>query len=583
MGTSTPTTSPVTPDNPTNSADLVPIIAGTAGGAAGCIVIVVVLILIFCCCNRRAAMKTSDFSRSNGNAYDEDSDGLYQVIPKKEVPPPLPSRPPPGSYATIEPTDNGHIELAKLAPATTTLRDSIVSMPADIGAPSSEHALAKLSVAANGPEFNLQYKHNPLYSSADNLIAAAPALPDKKFPSTPGILEEENALNIYALPHKPPPLPARMTSPELKEASPDPIYTEAELSPTQFQQPLQQQSPTLSPSQFQVMSLSTSSPDSTSSRICPYASIYADPKPLMKEEGPIEVRPYHIKEIRPLGTGQFGEVMLAETHGLSLRDLKLGDNTEKSVGIQVAVKRLKQNADKVVKETFEKEIKFMARLNHMNVIRMLAICPTGQPFILMEYMEFGDLNQYLQKFEVAPSGREPTDKQISVPLLLYACIQISNGMRYLASLHFIHRDLASRNCLVGKDNVIKIADFGMSRSLYSSHYYRIQGRAILPIRWMANECFYGRFSEKTDVWAYGVSMWEVFMLAKVQPFDEMSDQQVIENAVNVEKMKVLQKPKHCPEEVYEVMLRCWEKDPDKRINFEDVYSSLAALHTYSDI
>ena len=368
-----------------------------------------------------------------------------------------------------------------------------------------------------------------------------------------------------------------MLLPEPKEASPDPIYTETGLSPVKFHQ----QSPALSPSLFQAPSPSSTGPPSNSSKICPYTSIYADPKPLRREEGPIEVCPYHIKEIRLLGMGQFGEVMLAETLGLSPSDLRLGDSTDKSTGIQVTVKRLKQNADKAVKEAFENEIKFMARLNHMNVIRMLAICPTGQPFILMEYMEFGDLNQYLQKYEVAPSGSEPAANQITVASLLYACVQIANGMRYLASLHFIHRNLASRNFLVGKDQIIKISDFSMSRSLYSSHYYRIQGRAVLPIRWMANECFYGRFSEKTDVWAFGVSMWEVFMLARVLPFDEMTDQQVLENAVNTEKMKLLQRPEHCPEEVYEVMLQCWEKDPEKRIDFEDVYSSLDALHSYS--
>ena len=565
-------------DEPTTSAPNEFPIIPVAGAGAGIVILLVLLliIIIICCCyNRRTTMKTTNF-RSTGNAYsDDESDALYQVIPKKEIPPPLPSRPPPGSYATVDSKNNGHIELSNIT-SGSTLRDSIISMPADIGGQAPDHTLAKLSVAANGQGLNL--RNNPLYSSADNLIGNAPPLPDKRFTSTPGNLEEESALNIYAIPNKPPPLPERMViSPEPKEASPDPIYTEAGLSPAQFQQ----QSPALSPSLFQAPSPSSTGSPSNSSKICPYASIYADPKPLRREEGPIEVRPYHIKEIRPLGTGQFGEVMLAETLGLSPSDLRLGDSTDKSTGIQVAVKRLKQNADKAVKEAFEKEIKFMARLNHMNVIRMLAICPTGQPFILMEYMEFGDLNQYLQKYEVAPSGSEPAANQITVATLLYTCVQIANGMRYLASLHFIHRDLASRNFLVGKDRIIKIADFGMSRSLYSSHYYRIQGRAVLPIRWMANECFYGRFSEKTDVWAFGVSMWEVFMLAKIQPFDEMTDQQVIENAVNTEKMKLLQKPEHCPEEVYEVMLQCWEKDPEKRINFEDVYSSLDALNSYS--
>ena len=509
---------------------------------------------------RNGAQKGSAIlSSSNGHQYDEDPDALYTMIPKRDVPPPLPSRPIPGTYATVDSRDNGHIELKMIAPS---LRDSIISMPAEVNAFQQDPALVKLSMTANNQNFPL--RNNPLYSSADNLIQNAPPLPGRSFNSSTGNFDETN-LNIYAIPHKPPPLPDRILSPELKEGTPTPSEKDTALTPAHFER-----------------DGTIGSPDS-SSKVCPYASIYADPKPLLKEEGPIEVRSYHIKEVCLLGTGQFGEVILAETLGLSMRDLKLGDSTDKSVAIRVAAKRLKHDADKTVKETFEKEIKFMARLNHMNVIRLLAICPTGHPFILIEYMECGDLNQYLQKYEVAPHDTDPKENQIKVDTLLYACVQIANGMRYLASLHFIHRDLATRNCLVGRDNSIKIADFGMSRSLYSSHYYRIQGRAILPIRWMANECFYGRFSEKTDVWAFGVVMWEVFTLAKEQPYSSLSDQEVIENAVNTEEMKLLSKPEHCPEEVYEVMVQCWEKDPETRIDFEDVYSSLAALHSYSDM
>ena len=501
--------------------------------------------------------------------YDDD-DALYSEIVKHDLPPPLPARPVPGTYATIDSKDNGHIELVKMASPT---RDSVISMPADMSgtATTAQHGtiqgatLTKLSAAPNNKDFPL--RNNPLYSSADNLVHNAPPLPDKRFGSSPGSLEESN-LNIYAVPHKPPPLPDRMAeSPTLNEVSrsPEPIYSGANLTPAEFQNSPGVESP------------------SSGSNICMYTSIYADPKPLLKEEGPIEVRPYHIKEIRPLGMGQFGEVMLAETLGLSEKNLRLSENTNKSVSIRVAVKRLKHDADKVVKEAFEKEIKFMARLYHMNVIRLIAICPTGHPFILMEYMECGDLNQYLQGYEIAPPDEISADNQLPAASLLYMCVQISNGMRYLASLNFIHRDLATRNCLVGPENTIKIADFGMSRSLYSSHYYRIRGRAMLPIRWMANECFYGRFSEKTDIWSFGVAMWEVFTFAKEQPYDSMSDQEVIENAVNVEDPKLLAKPEHCPPEVYDVMLQCWDKDPETRINFEDVYSSLAALHSYSDI
>ena len=548
------------PTNDRSNDNLVLIAGVVAGVVVLAMVVLAVVIIVIAVCNRRAYQKSEAFSSKN--QLDEDADNaLYSMIPESHPPPPLPSRPIPGTYATIDSKDNGHIELTKIT--SPTLRGSIISMPADIGGTPSDPALAKLSVSNNIQGVPL--RNNPLYSSADNIIRGAPPLPDKPLSNSTGTVDDDpQSLNIYAIPHKPPPLPKRMMSPEAMEPVPGPIYSEANITPANFQG-----------------GVTVGSPDSN--KLCPYASIYADPKPLLKEEGPMEVRPYHIKEIRRLGTGQFGEVMLAETLGLSLSDLKLGDSNDKSVSIQVAVKRLKQDADKTVREAFEKEIKFMARLNHMNVIRMLAICPSGQPFILMEYMEHGDLNQYLQKYKIAPSGTEQTADKIAIASLLYACVQVSNGMRYLASLHFIHRDLATRNFLVGNDNIIKIADFGMSRSLYSSHYYRIQGRAVLPIRWMANECFYGRFSEKTDVWAFGVAMWEIFTLAKEQPYNELSDQQVIENAVNTEKMKLLEKPEHCPEEVYEVMLLCWEKDPDTRINFEDVYSSLAALHSYSDI
>ena len=514
------------------------------------------------------------------NSFVESTDAVYAEIIKN--PPPLPVRSYviSDSYATVDETKtSGHFELVNTGTPVrmaSPARDSCISMPpGDFQAnsvmslispsppppplpPHHENTLAKLTVPPNRRDFPT-LKNNPLYSSADDLGPTAPILPSRRFSSMSSGLEEGH-LNIYAVPDRvPPPLPP------FNEDSATPLYSEATLTPAAFQENAKVESP-------------------TGNVICPYASIYADPKPLLKEEGPIEVRPSHIKEVRPLGTGQFGQVALAETVGLSLKDLRLSDtDTNRKVKILVAVKRLKPDADKFVKEAFEKEIKFMARLNHMNVIRLLGICPIENSFILMEYMEHGDLNQYICKYELAPSDAAPAESQLPSAILLYMCVQIANGMRYLASLHFVHRDLATRNCLVGQNNTIKIADFGMSRSLYSSHYYRIKGRALLPIRWMANECFYGRFSEKTDVWAFGVTMWEIFMFGKEQPYISMTDQEVIENMVNVEEMKLLPKPESCPPEVYEIMLQCWEKDAEKRINFEDAHDSLSALHSYGDL
>ena len=155
-------------------------------------------------------------------------------------------------------------------------------------------------------------------------------------------------------------------------------------------------------------------------------------------------------------------------------------------------------------------------------------------------------------------------------------------MRYLASLKYIHRDLATRNILVGQDFKVKIADFGMSQRLYSSFYYRIKGKAVLPIRWMSSECFYGRFSEKSDAWAFGVTMWEIFTLCQQQPYEHISDQEVVSDALKGKDRTLLSQPPSCPDEVYHVMMRCWVYEPDERATFEEVHGLLSQIHAYND-
>ena len=200
----------------------------------------------------------------------------------------------------------------------------------------------------------------------------------------------------------------------------------------------------------------------------------------------------------------------------------------------------------------------MSRLNHPNVIRLLAVCTDeATPFIMMEYMTKGDLNQYLNEFHSITRDNSNNGKSISHSRLVYICTQIASAMQYLASQNFVHRDLATRNCLVGSEDTIKIADFGMSRSLYESSYYVISGHAILPVRWMATECFYGKFSAKTDVWAFGVTMWEIFMLAKEQPYVSLSDQEVVEDAIKGPDRSQLERPAECPENIYSIMKKCW--------------------------
>ena len=304
----------------------------------------------------------------------------------------------------------------------------------------------------------------------------------------------------------------------------------------------------------------------------PYSSIYTAPV-VPSDDRLLSVSVGNIKEIKYLGEGNFGQVILAQTVGLSPQDLGLEGAAPYTL---VAVKKLKANASARNKDLFDKEIKFMSRLNHPNVIRLLGVCHEEvAPFIMMEYMKDGDLNQYLKGFHSVDDETYGNMKPIDTSTMIYMCTQIASAMQYLTSRNFVHRDLATRNCLVGSKNNIKLSDFGMSRSLYESQYYVISGHAILPIRWMATECFYGKFSAKTDVWAFGVTMWEIFVLCKEQPYSHLKDREVVEEAVKGHDRVLLEKPSGCPEGIYTIMKKCWIYDPANRPTFDELVLSLS--------
>ncbi len=309
--------------------------------------------------------------------------------------------------------------------------------------------------------------------------------------------------------------------------------------------------------------------DAGSQEAIPYSAIYEDPLPLQEGVAPLIITQDNIQEVKNLGMGQFGNVILARTIGLSLKDMKLSDtDNDRNISILVATKKLKLNPENSLTENFNKEVKFMARLMHDNVIRLLGVCKGVESFIMMEYMENGDLNQFLQKQRLMPdtiSGLQ--ENEVTPIILLYIGVQIASGMHYLASHRFVHRDLATRNCLVGKDFVVKISDFGMSRSLYESAYYRVQGTLVLPIRWMACETFYGKFSVKSDAWAFGVVLWEIYTLGKLDPYDHMTDEEVIADAIRGPDRALPARQENCPQEVYDIMLRCWVHEPSMRADF----------------
>lgn len=288
----------------------------------------------------------------------------------------------------------------------------------------------------------------------------------------------------------------------------------------------------------------------------------------------------HFRE--KLGEGQFGEVHLCEAEGLPEflgEGSPLPDRDRRSV--LVAVKQLRPDATSQARNDFLKEIKIMSRLNDSNIIRLLCVCVTSDPLCMVtEYMENNDLNMFLLQREIESTLTHANNiPSVSLSDLLHMSVQIASGMKYLASLNFVHRDLATRNCLLDRRLTIKIADFGMSRNLYSSDYYRIQGRAVLPIRWMAWESILlGKFTTASDVWAFGVTLWEIFTLCKEQPYSLLSDEQVIENTGeffrNQGRQIFLYAPPLCPPSLFELMMRCWSRNVQDRPTFEGLYQAL---------
>ena len=382
-------------------------------------------------------------------------------------------------------------------------------------------------------------KVNPLYQSADELELNAGG-------------GDANA--VYALPSKRD--KSHNSRDYTDESTSDPIYSEA-----------------IDPSMFKRASTLTADDG-----LHPYGPIYAHPHTLVKRtREPLEIGEENIREINHLGVGQFGAVILAELVGVTSSDIKAlpaGVVGEQGMTL-VAVKRLKPDVSDDVRADFDKEIKFMSQLNHENIVQFLAVCTqSDNPFIAMEYMENGDLNQFLQKYTMLEDDVALYPNQIPSSVLLYMATQMASGMCYLASLNYVHRDLATRNCLVGANFLVKISDFGMSRNLYERVYYRVHGRAMLPIRWMATESFYGRFSEKSDVWAYGVAVWEIFTLGKKRPYEELDDQEMIQDAIQDTGRTIMNKPPGCPQPVYEVMLRCWEYAAEDRATFKEIHNSL---------
>ncbi|XP_041667713.1 neurotrophic tyrosine kinase, receptor, type 2b isoform X2 [Cheilinus undulatus] len=286
------------------------------------------------------------------------------------------------------------------------------------------------------------------------------------------------------------------------------------------------------------------------------------------------IKRHNIVLKRELGEGAFGKVFLAECYNLVPDQEKL----------HVAVKTLKE-ANESGRADFYREAELLTNLQHEHIVTFYGVCVESDPLIMVfEYMKHGDLNKFLRSHGpdavLMADGQHSILVELTQSQMLHIAQQIAAGMVYLASQHFVHRDLATRNCLVGENLLVKIGDFGMSRDVYSTDYYRVGGHTMLPIRWMPPESImYRRFTTESDVWSLGVVLWEIFTYGK-QPWYQLSNNEVIEC---ITQGRVLQRPRTCPKEVYDLMLGCWQREPYMRLNIKEIHSMLQSLAKASPV
>ncbi|NXQ18276.1 MERTK kinase, partial [Peucedramus taeniatus] len=265
-----------------------------------------------------------------------------------------------------------------------------------------------------------------------------------------------------------------------------------------------------------------------------------------------------------LGEGEFGSVMegwLSQPEGppqkVAVKTMKLDNFSQREI------------------EEFLSEAACMKDFDHPNVIKLLGVCielsslQVPKPMVILPFMKYGDLHSFLlcSRLEMSPQF-------VPLQTLVKFMVDIALGMEYLSSRNFLHRDLAARNCMLRDDMTVCVADFGLSKKIYSGDYYR-QGRiAKMPVKWIALESLADRvYTTKSDVWAFGVTMWEIATRG-MTPYPGVQNHEIYEYLFHGQRLK---KPEDCLDELYEIMSECWRADPATRPTFSQLKIQLEKL------
>ncbi|XP_066024460.1 tyrosine kinase receptor Cad96Ca [Pocillopora verrucosa] len=298
-----------------------------------------------------------------------------------------------------------------------------------------------------------------------------------------------------------------------------------------------------------------------------YASLYSSPRCW---EIPAEL----VTIEKVVGEGAFSQVARATVIGLQGRPKKT----------LVVVKMLKDDASESDRKDLMSELRLMKELDtHPHVTELLGCVTKSEPLmVLIEYIPYGDLLGYLRKsrglndtyFE--DPDIKPKTNLTSEQLMKFAW-QVADGMSYLSSIPIIHRDLAARNVFVGAGETCKVTDFGMARDVLDDNIYQMRSKGRIPLKWTAFEALlYGKYSTKSDVWSYGVLLYEIFTIGG-SPYPKMDGRQIL---TSLEAGYRMPRPQHVDNKLYDLMTNCWKHDPNLRPSFEDMRNTLKEMEDH---
>ncbi|KAK5886881.1 hypothetical protein CesoFtcFv8_017870 [Champsocephalus esox] len=266
-----------------------------------------------------------------------------------------------------------------------------------------------------------------------------------------------------------------------------------------------------------------------------------------------------------LGKGEFGSVRQAF--------LKSEDSSDLKVAVKVLKSDITSSCDI---EQCLKEAAYMKDFHHPNVIQLIGVSlhrRHGQrlpiPMVVLPFMKHGDLHTFLL---LSRLGEHPFD--LTLQMLLQFMLDIAQGMDYLSSRSIIHRDLAARNCMLNENMTVCVADFGLSKKIYSGDYYRQGSVSKLPVKWIALESLADNvYTTQSDVWAFGVAMWEIMTRGQT-PYPGVENSEIYEYLIKGERLK---KPPDCRDDIYEIMHSCWSPVPKCRPSFQHLIGQVEAL------